>query len=98
MEIIKTKKENKKSLNQEETVLAEYINSDNKYLNLSIFESNCATVAQPGRAFASRANVLADVRVQTLNLDASPGGGVFNSTLKKISSNLKNNIKDERNK
>ena len=69
-------KENKKSLNLAETIIAESVNSNNKYLNISSTSSNNATVAQLGRASASRADVLADVRVQKLNQDGSPGSGV----------------------
>jgi len=41
-----------------------------------------ATVAQSGRASASRADVFPDIRVQILNLDEGPGGGA--QYLKKI--------------
>src|SRR3990167_5540378 len=49
------KEENKKSLNQAETVQPESLNSNNKYINLLVNSRPNATVAQSGRASASRA-------------------------------------------
>ena len=50
-----------------------------KYYPIYLLDS--ATVAQSGRASASRADVQPDVRVQILNQDESPGGGVFKTFL-----------------
>ena len=69
-------KENKKSLNQEETVHPESSNNDNNYLILSIHSNNNATVAQPEGASALGADVHPDVRVQIQNSYGSPGSGV----------------------
>ena len=81
---MKLKKESKKSLNQAETVQPELPVYTNNYLNVSIYLLDSATVAQSGRASASRADVQPDVRVQILNQDESPGGGVFKTFLADI--------------
>ena len=77
MKSIQNKKENKKSPNQGERVQPDICWGIDNYINL-LFPGRewCkATVAQSGRAPASRAGVQPDIRVQTLNQDESPGGG-----------------------
>jgi len=102
----KNKEENKKSLNQEETVQPEVFHNITSYSNLSfcLIESasdmrelasrSLMSLAQPGRAFASRANVQPDVRVQILDSEESPGGGtltkIYNSKDTSLNEKLNN--------